>query len=79
MPRPVHFEIHATDPAAARAFYEGVFGWRFQQWGDNPYWVVITGDGDPMAGTPHSQPGVGTFPTATGTSSARSPRAARSH
>jgi uncharacterized protein len=58
MLRPVHFEIHASDPAAVRAFYEAMFGWRFQQWGDNPYWIVITGDGDPMAGTPHSTPGV---------------------
>jgi predicted enzyme related to lactoylglutathione lyase len=56
--RPVHFEIHASDPTAIRAFYQSVLGWRFQQWGDNPYWVVITGDGDPMAGVPHSQPGV---------------------
>jgi predicted enzyme related to lactoylglutathione lyase len=43
MPRPVHFEIHADDPGRARAFYEAVFGWSFQQWGDNPYWVVSTG------------------------------------
>lgn len=35
-----------------------MFGWRFQQWGDNPYWIVITGDGDPMSGKPHSAPGV---------------------
>ena len=56
--RPVHFEIHALDPQAARAFYETVFGWRFQQWGDRPYWLVITGDGDPMSGLPHSQPGI---------------------
>jgi hypothetical protein len=58
MNRPVHFEIHATDPEPVRAFYETVLGWRFQQWGDNPYWLVVTGDGDPMAGTPHSEPGV---------------------
>jgi uncharacterized protein len=58
MPRPVHFEIHASDPVAVRGFYERVLGWRFQQWGDNPYWIVITGDGDPMAGTPHTEPGV---------------------
>ncbi|HSF27308.1 MAG TPA: VOC family protein [Actinomycetes bacterium] len=56
--RPVHFEIHASDPTAVREFYQSVLGWRFQQWGDNPYWIVITGDGDPMAGVPHSQPGV---------------------
>ena len=24
-----HFEIHASDVAAAKAFYEGLFGWRF--------------------------------------------------
>lgn len=58
MLRPVHFEIHASDPAVLRSFYETVFGWRFQQWGDIPYWIVITGDGDPMTGTPHSEPGV---------------------
>jgi predicted enzyme related to lactoylglutathione lyase len=58
MLRPVHFEIHATEPDASRTFYEAVFGWRFQQWGDNPYWIVVTGDGDPMAGKPHSAPGV---------------------
>jgi predicted enzyme related to lactoylglutathione lyase len=56
--RPVHFEIHASDPAAVREFYETLLGWRFQQWGDNPYWIVITGDGDPMAGEPHSSPGI---------------------
>lgn len=58
MPRPVHFEIHASDPTASRAFYEGVFGWRFQQWGDLPYWVVSTGDGPAMSGEPQSQPGI---------------------
>lgn len=54
----MHFEIHATDPDAVRAFYEAVFGWRFQQWGDVPYWFVSTGDGDPMSGAPSSQPGI---------------------
>lgn len=46
MPRPVHFEIHASDPARAQAFYTAVFDWRFQQWGDIPYWVVLTGEED---------------------------------
>ncbi|RYV52291.1 VOC family protein [Pengzhenrongella frigida] len=58
MPRPVHFEIHATDPDAVRTFYESVFGWRFEQWGDIPYWLVSTGDGDPMSGVPSSEPGI---------------------
>lgn len=47
MPRPVHFEIHASDPAAVRAFYETVFGWTFEQWGSMDYWVITTGD-EPM-------------------------------
>jgi len=47
MSRPVHFEIHADDPGRARAFYERVFGWGFQQWGDNPYWLVSTGSDGP--------------------------------
>lgn len=47
MPRPVHFEIHASEPERARRFYKTVFGWEFQQWGDQPYWVVRTGEGSP--------------------------------
>ena len=44
MPRVVHFEIHAEDPARAIKFYEGLFGWKFQLW-DGPlkYWVITTG------------------------------------
>jgi len=45
MARPVHFEIHATDPERLRDFYETVFGWKFNRWGDIPYWVITTGDG----------------------------------
>ena len=29
MPRPVHFEIHATDPQRAIRFYTQLFGWTF--------------------------------------------------
>ena len=51
MPRVVHFEIHAGDPARAITFYEKVFGWTFQKWeGPMPYWMVITG--------PDDQPGI---------------------
>lgn len=47
MPRVVHFEIHASDPARAINFYENVFGWTFQKWeGPMPYWLVITGSDD---------------------------------
>ena len=44
MARPVHFEIHAADPERAIAFYEAVFGWKFERWGDVPYWLITTGD-----------------------------------
>ncbi len=39
----VHFEIPADDPERAIAFYEGMFGWKIQPWGDPPtYWLVST-------------------------------------
>jgi uncharacterized protein len=49
MPRPVHFEIHASDPQRAIAFYAGLFGWEFKNWGGPmEYWLVTTGpDGQP--------------------------------
>ncbi|HEY2017464.1 MAG TPA: VOC family protein [Bryobacteraceae bacterium] len=49
MPRPIHFEIPAEDPARAIAFYQGVFGWTFQKWdGPMPYWIIVTGpEGEP--------------------------------
>ena len=47
MPRPVHFEIHAADPEAVCRFYQTVFGWEFQRWGDVPYWVTQTGTESP--------------------------------
>ncbi|HEX6357806.1 VOC family protein [Actinophytocola sp.] len=58
MARPVHFEIHATDPELVKAFYEKVFGWKFDRWGEIPYWVITTGDGPGIDGglTPRSGP-----------------------
>jgi uncharacterized protein len=44
MPRPIHFEIHAEDPQRAIAFYAGLLGWEFSQWGTEPYWLIKTGD-----------------------------------
>ncbi len=37
-----YFEIQASDPARAIAFYEQVFGWRFHNAGDKPidYWDI---------------------------------------
>ena len=47
MPRPVHFEIFAADPARAIAFYRAVFGWCFKQWDESPYWLITTGEEGP--------------------------------
>ena len=49
MPRVVHFEIHAAEPARAISFYQKLFDWQFQSWeGPMEYWLVITGpDGQP--------------------------------
>jgi predicted enzyme related to lactoylglutathione lyase len=44
MSRVVHFEIHAENPERAIAFYQGVFGWKFQKWkGPMDYWLITTG------------------------------------
>jgi predicted enzyme related to lactoylglutathione lyase len=41
-----HFEIHVTDSARARAFYQGLFGWRFSpmQGGEEMEYHLIDGD-----------------------------------
>ena len=44
MPRPIHFEIQADDCERAIKFYKAVFDWQFNQWGDNKYWLIVTGD-----------------------------------
>jgi predicted enzyme related to lactoylglutathione lyase len=51
-PRPMHFEIHAADTARARRFYEGLFGWKFDQWpgGAQEYWLITTGPMDEAGG-----------------------------
>ena len=38
------FAIHVDDTARARAFYEAVFGWRFEPWGPPGFYLVQTGD-----------------------------------
>lgn len=52
MARIVHFEIHASDPERAIAFYSAVFGWKFHKWegGDAEYWLIETG--------PEEEPGI---------------------
>ena len=44
MPRPIHFEIHAENTERAIKFYRDLFGWEFNQWGKEPYWLIKTGD-----------------------------------
>ncbi len=41
----VHFEIHASDPQQLIDFYSGLLGWEFNQFGDTPYWSIVTGEG----------------------------------
>lgn len=42
--RVVHFEIPCDDPEKTMKFFKEVFGWSFQQFGNEPYWVTMTGD-----------------------------------
>ena len=44
MPRPIHFEIQAENTTRAIRFYGDLFGWEFSQWGNEPYWLVKTGE-----------------------------------
>ncbi|MFC6731850.1 MULTISPECIES: VOC family protein [unclassified Haladaptatus] len=46
MGRIVHFEIHAQNPERALEFYENVFDWTAEQWGDMDYWLLVTGEAD---------------------------------
>jgi uncharacterized protein len=41
----VHFEIHGSDPLRLVDFYSKLLGWRFEQFGDQPYWSIDTGEG----------------------------------
>ncbi len=51
MPRPVHFDIAADDPARAVGFYESAFGWTVTKWeGPMEYWLVMTGEGSDEPG-----------------------------
>jgi hypothetical protein len=47
MPRPVHFEIHSSDPRRTIEFYSALFEWEFDQWGDQDYWLIKTGTDEP--------------------------------
>lgn len=45
MNRPVHFEIHASDPEKLAAFYTDAFGWKVQHLPEMNYWLFDTGEG----------------------------------
>lgn len=38
------FALHVDDVDRARAFYEAVFGWRFEPWGPPGFYLIQTGD-----------------------------------
>jgi predicted enzyme related to lactoylglutathione lyase len=50
MARVVHFEVHTENPEHAIAFYEKVFGWRFQHIPAIDYWMIKTGEGPGIDG-----------------------------
>lgn len=39
-----HFAIHASDVGRAKTFYENVFGWRFEEWGPQDFYLIQTGN-----------------------------------
>jgi uncharacterized protein len=50
MPRPMHFEIQASNPQVLIDFYTNLFGWSFNKWEGGEYWLIHTG--------PDEQPGI---------------------
>ena len=42
--RVVHFEIPCDNPEKEMNFFKEVFGWTFNKFGDESYWLAITGD-----------------------------------
>ncbi len=42
--RVTHFEIPAENPEQTMNFFHTVFGWEFQQFGTQDYWLAISGD-----------------------------------
>ncbi len=42
--RVVHFEIPCDKPEQTMEFFTKVFDWKFQQYGDEGYWLATTGD-----------------------------------
>ncbi len=42
--RVVHFEIPCNEPEKTVEFFKKAFGWTFQQFGTEEYWMAVTGD-----------------------------------
>ncbi|REJ81949.1 MAG: VOC family protein [Bacteroidetes bacterium] len=42
--RIVHFEIPCDNPQKTMDFFRKAFGWNFQQFGNDEYWLAMTGD-----------------------------------
>ena len=42
--RVVHFEIPCDNPKKTTEFFAKVFGWKFQQFGNEQYWLAVTGE-----------------------------------
>ena len=47
MSRPVHFEIHASNPETLAKFYADVFGWKIQHMPQFDYWLIDSGTSEP--------------------------------
>src|SRR5215469_17437306 len=50
MPRPIHFEIHASEPEKVVKFYADVFDWKITAYPQMDYWLIDTGTGDGING-----------------------------
>jgi len=47
IPKIVHFEINADDPARAKKFYENIWNWKIEKWeGPMEYWTIEAGKDD---------------------------------
>lgn len=42
--RVTHFEIPTDNPEKSLKFFGDVFGWTYQQFGTEEYWLAMTGD-----------------------------------
>lgn len=42
--RVVHFEIPCNEPEKTIEFFKTAFGWNFQKFGGEEYWIALSGD-----------------------------------